>query len=272
MTEFPCTGPISAAVRTSAGRVELIAEDRASVAVDVRPGNNSESARAAAAATEVDFSGDELTIEVPQARGFVIRKTAPLHIIVRMPVDSRLNLKSASADISGTGRFGEATVNCASADVQIDEIAGDFDCHTASGDVYAGRVAGNVNLVLASGDVRLGEVTGDLSARTASGDLTVDRVDGSAKASTASGDIKIGTMVQGEARIHTASGDVSVGVAEGTGVYLDLNTASGDTSSDLTVSDAPPVGATANLSLYVRTASGDIRVRRSRATAPAIRD
>jgi DUF4097 and DUF4098 domain-containing protein YvlB len=272
MTEFPCTGPITVALRTSAGNVHLFAEECSTVDVDVQPGNNSDAARTAAATTRVEFDGTELTIEVAQARGFVIRRTAPLHITVRVPVDSRLNLRSASADMTCAGRFGDTSVNCASADVRIEEIAGALECHTASGDVYAERIAGDATLVLASGDMRLGRIGGDLNARTASGDLTVERIDGSVKASTASGDIKIGTIAQGEARIHTASGDVSVGVAEGTAVYLDLNTASGDTTSELAVSDAPPTGAAANLNLYVRTASGDIKVRRSPAPARAIQD
>jgi hypothetical protein len=62
---------------------------------------------------------------------------------------------------------------------------------------------------------------------------------------------------------------VSIGVAAGTGVWLDLDSASGDTHSDLSMSEgtANPGGAT--LTLQVRTASGDIDVHRS---APARQD
>jgi hypothetical protein len=62
----------------------------------------------------------------------------------------------------------------------------------------------------------------------------------------------------------TASGDVSVGVAAGTGVWLDLNTASGSTTSDLAMGGGPSEGVReAALEVRIRTASGDIDVHRA---------
>ena len=72
---------------------------------------------------------------------------------------------------------------------------------------------------------------------------------------------------------QSASGDVKIGVEAGTGVWLDVNTASGSTRNELTMgADAP--GATAastgaTLELRVRTASGDIDIRRVTGAFPA---
>ena len=118
----------------------------------------------------------------------------------------------------------------------------------------------------ASGDVNLGDVPGDLNMETASGDLRLRRGGGSLRASTASGDIQVGVLRQGQASVRTASGDIQVGVAAGTGVWMDLNTASGKTISDLTARGPEVVPQSpATLELRARTASGDIHVHRAAA-------
>jgi DUF4097 and DUF4098 domain-containing protein YvlB len=93
---------------------------------------------------------------------------------------------------------------------------------------------------------------------------------GSLRASTASGGVEIGSLRRGEAVIKTASGDVQVGVAPGSAVWMDLSSASGRSISDLTATgDAPPTDGPVELELRVRTASGNIRVRRAAGDAKA---
>ena len=267
MPEFEATGPITAVVRASAGKVDLVAEDRTNVAVEIQAGALGESARAAAAETRVEMNGDLLLIETPQARGFVIRRNAPVNIKVRMPLDSRIEINTASADIHCVGRYATADVKSASGDTRIDHVTGDVNRGSASGDTQFSRIDGDLQCNSASGDVRGGAVGGNLTARSASGDTIVDAVGGSLKAQSASGDINIGTIVGGTTRVTTASGDVKLGVAEGTSVWLDLSSVSGDTTSDLAVSDAAPAGGAATLTLYVRTMSGDIAIRRAAVSA-----
>lgn len=263
MFEFPCSGPITAVLRVASGDLRIVAEPRTTVDVDVQPASHGEAGRTAAANTRVEMNGDDLLVEVPQARGFVIRRTPPLNIIVRMPLDSSLTVRSASADITCHGRVGATSVHSASGDLRLDHIAGDFDRHAASGDTYVTMIEGNATLVHASGDMKIGSVGGDITAKSASGDIDVEAVGGSARVSTASGDIKLRDLSSGSTKVHAASGDVLIGVAEGTAVWLDLNSASGDTRSELAISDNTPAGTELNLRLQVRTASGDITVRRS---------
>src|SRR5581483_8593023 len=89
------------------------------------------------------------------------------------------------------------------------------------GDVDVRHVAGETKINSASGDVTLGEVETDLRVRTASGDQEVQ--------SAASGTVEL----------QSASGDVEVGIRRGSRVYVDLSSMSGDTSSELDLSDAP---------------------------------
>jgi len=267
MPEFEVTGPITAVIRSSAGQVTLLAEDRTTVEVTVRPGASGDAARAAAAETRVEMDGDLLLVETPQARGFIVRRTPPVEITVRLPVDSRAEVHTASADVKCTGRLGAAEIKTASGDVRVDEVAGDLTRNSASGDTQFATVGGDLAATSASGDVRGGYVAGNVTSRSASGDTTIEIVGGSLKAQSASGDIKIGSITAGTARVSTASGDVELGVAQGTSVWLDLSSVSGATVSDLNVTDAAPAGGSASLNLHVRTASGDISVRRAVASA-----
>jgi DUF4097 and DUF4098 domain-containing protein YvlB len=265
MPEFPCDGPIKAQIQTNSGSVQLIAEARETVQVDVVPEHNSESGQAAADATRVEMSGDTLLIDVPNSSkglGFM-RRNQSLRITVRMPLDSRASINAASADVTMTGRFGSSAVNTASGDLRADDIAGDLERHSASGDSEVGDISGNVKTDSASGDVRIRRVGGDLKLRSASGDVQVEAVGGGLKVNTASGDIRVGSVHNGEATINSASGDVEIGVAEGTAVWLDVSSLSGDTRSDLAMSDGAPADRPTSLRLQIHTLSGDVRIRRA---------
>src|SRR5215475_867778 len=106
MPEFACSGPIIATVRVTSGDLRVVAEPRSTVQVDVQPGSSGDASRSAAENTRVECDGENLLIEVPQARGFVIRRSPNVNISVRVPLDSQLRLRSSSADINCYGRFG----------------------------------------------------------------------------------------------------------------------------------------------------------------------
>jgi DUF4097 and DUF4098 domain-containing protein YvlB len=116
--------------------------------------------------------------------------------------------------------------------------------------------------------VRLRRVDGDLDAHSASGDIEIGDAGASVRGRTASGDITVLVARRGAVEVKAASGDVSVGVAQGVGVWLDLSTMSGDTTSDLAIGDAAPADG-CDLRLTARTMSGDVHVTRAPATATA---
>jgi DUF4097 and DUF4098 domain-containing protein YvlB len=114
----------------------------------------------------------------------------------------------------------------------------------------------------ASGDVSSRLTGGATKVSTASGDVEIDQANSAVNVSTASGDVAVGAPRQGEVQVKTASGDVALRVPAGTGVWLDLNTISGTTRSDLDMAaEAPAAGP--SLTLRVRTLSGDIEVYRT---------
>ncbi|MFI6072589.1 DUF4097 family beta strand repeat-containing protein [Actinoplanes sp. NPDC051343] len=264
MYEFDRATPVTVALRAHGGHVEITAEERSTVEVQVTPLNTSDNSREAAEKTIVVLEDDTLLVQVPGAEYWSWRRSPKLAITIRVPAGSALAGKSSSADVRAQGIYSVVQLNVASADVQVDEVTGDALLDAASGDLSIARVGGGLRIKSSSGTLRVGDVIGDVSAETASGDIHLHSGDASVKAKTASGDIEVGLLRQGRAQLGTASGDVSVGIAAGTGIWLDLDTASGKSTSDLTnLGDVPPTDKPTSLELRVRTASGDIHVHRA---------
>ena len=73
-------------------------------------------------------------------------------------------------------------------------------------------------------------------------------------------------MMRGQVNATSVSGDVTIGVRRGSKVYLDCNTISGDTSSELELTTDAPAGDGPLVEIRAKTVSGDIRI--TRAPAP----
>jgi len=186
---------------------------------------------------------DQIVIEVERKKLFGFK--GDWRILVTTGHGARLDVNVASADVTATGRLGNVSVD------------------TASGDVRLEAVDGRLEVNAASGDVRVEFAGGDIRVNAASGDVTVDQNEHDAKIRTASGDIALRSAVQGKVDITSASGDVEVGVRRGSKVYIDASSMSGDMSSELDVSDAPPDSDGPTLDFRARTMSGDVTVRRA---------
>ena len=88
-----------------------------------------------------------------------------------------------------------------------------------------------------------------------------------------SGDQRVEAVFQGAVEAHAVSGDIRVGVRRGSRVYVDANTISGSTNSELELSDAPqesePAEDAPMVEVRAKTVSGDITIARAPAPAPA---
>ena len=265
MYEFDRSTPVTVVLRAHGGAVEIVAEERLTAQVDVQP--MSAGGADAAQNTRVVLEDDTLLVQAPGAEAWSWRRSPKLRITVRVPAGSSVAGKTASADVRARGLFGDVRLDVASGDIELESATGDVSLEAASGDLTVGRVGGSLRAKSSSGDLRLGDVTHDVNAETASGSIRTGAIDGSARAFTASGDIEIGSLRQGKGDIRSASGDITVGVAAGSAVWMDVNTSSGKSITDLTArGDVPPTDTPAELELRIRTASGDIRIHRA---APA---
>jgi DUF4097 and DUF4098 domain-containing protein YvlB len=271
---FAVTGPAELEVRLNSGEIEIEAVDDAT-SVDVELIAYDEESQLLVDEARVELrehhGRPQVVVDVPQKRsgfslGFLFGRQG-IVCRVRAPRDSLLNVRSKSADVSVRGTLGDVSITSASGDVGLEDIEGVLNVKSASGDIRARDVAGRVNVQTASGDVELEVVRGAVNAATVSGDLTIGEAWDSVNANTVSGDQEHGAVHQGNVALHSVSGDVQVGVRRGSKVFLDCNSVSGDTSSELDMLPEAPSGDGPLVELRVKTVSGDITI--TRAPAPA---
>ena len=223
------TTPGSVRLRTNipSGDVDVVTAetDETTVELDVRGRRADEIEQEVRIEARERGGGHEVVVDADDVRGGVFRNLE-FHVRVTVPHGADLDANLASADLRGRGRYGDVDVN------------------TASGDAHLERVH--------SADVN-----------SASGDVRIDQASGPVEINTASGDIDLRSVADGAVKVNSASGDVAVGIASGSRLWVDAQSLSGDTSSELELEGSPSNDEGPLVELRVQTMSGDIAVRRA---------
>lgn len=266
---FDVDGPVEIEIRLASGDITI--DPTLDGRVEVELTANDEESQRLVDEARIELNGGRVEIEVPQRRGgfsfnFNFGRQG-ITCLVRCPQGSLLSVKSKSADFRARGTIGGLNLSTASGDVECDRVSGGLNVKSASGDVRVREVGGGVSVQTASGDIDLDVVRGAISAASASGDLTIGEAYDNVSANTVSGDQEHGAVMRGHVSAQSVSGDVEIAVRRGSKVYLDCNTLSGDTSSDLEVSGDAPAGDGPLVEIRAKTVSGDIHI--TRAPAPA---
>jgi Toastrack DUF4097 len=189
---------------------------------------------------------DQIVIEIERKKLFGSASfVRDHHLLVTAPFGTRIDANVASADVECQGRLGDVSVDSASGDLRLEAVDGRLEVNTASGDIRADFVGDDLRINSASGDVTIGEPEHDAKIRTASGDIVIR------------------SAVQGKIDITSASGDVEVGIRSGSKVFIDASSMSGETSSELEISDVPPQSDGPSVDFRARTMSGDITIKRA---------
>jgi len=213
----------------------------------------------------------QLIVDVPnRSRGFsfaLVFGRSGISCRVRCPQGSLLSVRTKSADVRTTGTLGGLNVASASGDVESHVVDGGVNIKSASGDISVREVTGGVNVQTASGDIELEIVRGAINVATASGDLTIGEAYDNVNANTVSGDQEHRAVMRGHVTATGVSGDITIGVRRGSKVYLDCNSVSGDTTSELDLTTDAPAGDGPMVEIRAKTVSGDIRI--TPAPAPA---
>jgi hypothetical protein len=191
MQTFDTLAPISAVLDIPAGRIQVIAADRADTTVEVRPANpaNSRDTKTAEQTT-VAYADGVLRIHTAEPESQLFGTSGSLEVTVQLPAGSRIEGRAAGAEVRGVGRLGDVTFDGAYRQTKIDEAA-------------------RVRLTAIDGDVEVG------------------RLNGPAEISTARGDIRIAEAVLGTVVLRTRSGDISITAAAGVSAALDAGTGYG---------------------------------------------
>jgi DUF4097 and DUF4098 domain-containing protein YvlB len=269
------------------------------VALDVRLGSGEVDVRTdEVTTTTVELDGHEETLEQARvesrerAGGFEVivdlskaqrrwGRGRDVFVRVTVPLGADLECRSGSADIGGRGHLGSVDIETGSGEVDLDDLSGDAKISGASGDIEIASVAGEARINVASGDVEIESVGRDAHVNSASGDVTIREVGGGlhvnsasgdvlvrevgdgASVNTASGDQEIGAVRQGSVSLKSASGDLRVGIKEGSSLYVDARSRSGEVSSELDVTSETPDGEGPLVELRANTMSGDIQIVRA---------
>ncbi|MEU8424185.1 DUF4097 family beta strand repeat-containing protein [Micromonospora sp. NPDC048835] len=197
MQTFDTPAPISTVLDIPAGRIQLIAADRADTVVEVLPTDPSKSRDTRAAEqTTVTYADGVLRIAASTPQNRLVGPSGSLQVTVQLPADSRIEARTASAELRGVGRLGDIAFEGAYRQIKIDE-------------------AGSLRLTAVDGHVEVG------------------RLNGPAEISTARGDIRIAEAAHGTVVLTTQSGDISVGAAAGVSAALDAGTGHGRISNAL---------------------------------------
>ena len=265
---FEIDGPAEIDVRLAAGEIEVDPSLDGKIEVELIA-HDEESQRAVDEA-RIELRDRHLVVDVPLRRGgfsfALVFGQRGITCRIRCPHESGLAVRSKSADVLARGTLGGLNVQTASGDVEVDRVKGGVNVRSASGDVSVNEVGSGVNIQTASGDISLEVVRGPINVATASGDLSIGEAYDNVNANTVSGDQDHGAVMRGNVSAHSVSGDVSIAVRRGSKVFLDCNTVSGDTSSELEVRSEAPDGDGPLVEVRAKTVSGDIRI--TRAAAP----
>jgi hypothetical protein len=271
--QFEVSGPVEIDVRLAAGEIEIDPTLEGRVEVELIGHDDDSRELVEEARVELLEQGTpKVVIDVPQKRrsgfglsfGFGQQGVA---CRVRCPERSVLRARTKSADVTARGTLGGANVATASGDVELERVDGAASAKTASGDVVVREVMGSANLQTASGDVSIDIVRGPATVSSASGDVEIGEAYDDVNVNSVSGDQRHRAVVTGHVGAHSVSGDIVIGVRKGSRAWLDCNTVSGDTSSELEVTHDAPEGDGPLVEIRAKTVSGDIRI--TRAPAPA---
>ncbi len=248
-------------VQLSSGEIDLQTVDGDETSVEVTPLNDS--GREAIEAAVVEQRGDAIVVELEERRRLFLFRDARVRLEVACPHGARVQLKTVAADVRARGRYGEVDLKGVSADMRVDDVEGNARLKTVSGDVRAGNVGGELTVQSVSGEAGVDRVGGAAELRSVSGDVRVGDAAGPVTIQTVSGDQGVASVTQGAVQLKSVSGDVTLGIARGSRLWIDAKSVSGDTQSDLDISDAPADGDEGPLvEVRAQALSGDIKITR----------
>lgn len=258
---FETPGAVALDIRCASG--EIVIETSESAATDVEVDAAAELLEATRVEERQVGERHEVLVHVPRRSGF-LRRDADARIAVRAPEGAAVRVDAVSADTRAHGRLGPVHVTSASGDVELPRVES-ATIRTASGDVDVEDVAADASVNTASGDVAIRRVGGEANVKSASGDVSLAEAAGDVGISTASGDQTLGAVAQGRVELRSASGDIHVGIAQGSGVWVDARSLSGDTTSELELGHDEPAADEGGpiVELRAMAMSGDVRIVRA---------
>jgi len=272
--ELAVTGPVSLAVETGSGDVDIRTAETTTVRVDGRiragwgfwdgDGNATDRVDAIERNPPVEQSGNDVRIVRP--RGI---NNVRISYVITVPRASALDLRTGSGDVEVRDVTGPVTVRTGSGDILVGHVDADVRLSTGSGDVELDEGRREIRITTGSGDVLVRQAgPARAEVRTGSGDVEIGRASAAMHVRTGSGGILVEGIPSAEWDLVAGSGDVMVNVPQDAAFDVHARTGSGPIDIESVVSTSSRNrrevrgtvrGGGALLSLS--TGSGEIRVR-----------
>ena len=197
-------------------------------------------------------------------------------LTIDVPVGSRLDASTVSADIDARGLTSAVRLGTVSGTLELDSSALRIDVHSISGDVTVSGSAKDAHITASSvsGGVRVTGASGSLHAESVSGDVKV--IDGhliGAEMISTSGNLTFQSSLStgGDYEFHDISGDEDLGFGLSPSAHFDVSSFSGDIDNSFgprpkRASKYSPgmelhfTSGSGSAQVSARTLSGDIRI------------
>ncbi len=160
-----------------------------------------------------------------------------LHFEVRVPRETRVDLKSSGGGIRVSDLKGNAKVRSSGGGLHIADIAGDIEAGSSGGGVDVKQVRGDVRVTSSGGSVQVAQVTGDVDASSSGGGVHVDGVGGRVTADSSGGSVSA-VLAAGNGAggsLSSSGGGVSVAIAGDSRLSIDASSSGGSVKCELPV-------------------------------------
>ena len=170
---------------------------------------------------------------------------------------------------------GRIEIESASADITLSDLTGGVQVNNGSGQVTLSDMNGKIKVNTGSGEITFADVQGELEANTGNGTIVMTDVNGKINANAGNGDISVtfGGASREPLAINTASGDIEVMFDSDVNADLSVTTLTGDIQLDesfgITVQKKQPVGTEARgrigsggQTIKIATMAGDVRIHK----------
>lgn len=268
MATHDTPGKVRLRLRVPSGVVQIVTEETDQTTIDVSPRRHDEATRQALdemreSLRKVSWDEYEVRLEIPTLgrRWGIIGVGRKFDVRVTAPEDADVDVETVSTDIFGRGSFGSVTARTTSGGIEFDDVNGAGEFRTVSGGIEVAVIRNRGRAQTVSGDITIRATDDELVARSVSGDIGIDSLGRDARLTSISGDVDIGVASTGEINVKTTSGDTEIGVQRGVGVWLDIASLSGNTTSML--EDGEGGRSEADLEIRVMSVSGDVTLRPS---------
>jgi len=194
-------------------------------------------------------SAGEARVTARRRHSYAWPKNVWVHFEVRLPADTRTEVKTSGGSVEISGLRGDAKLSTSGGSIKVSDLSANLQARTSGGSIRVEEIKGNVQVDTSGGSIDGDSVSGRLEARTSGGSIRLERVGGDLLAHTSGGSIRI-QDAGGRVDAKTSGGSVDVTFAKENSHGGELETSGGGVTVRLDQS--------ANLNLEASASSGSV--------------